>query len=571
MRKGSLAPDASYESKSQKSFCVDHASMSFDHGLDDDKWLRLSFPFPLPHVQRKREQDLDLHGQRDSVPGRRTMRMIHFPLTLPTTDFPNQGQGQLSEFFVQRPIWAMEPCRTLYCAAFATYMLCLYVPYKAVINIPPCNRPRRSWTWKKAMLVSLIRRCTVFICKTHILLTGQPSEKPPKCTKSLYVHIDPQTVLSGSESEKPGDIRGELARAMKLQRIKPVCISGFFVAGPDEPIPASDRAMPDERIIVHLHGGAYWMGTANEKSPSAAFCRDLLRRLEGEKGMPQRAFLVEYRLARHGDYEHGSYPAALLDAFVAYLYLIRTCGFRPENIILSGDSSGGNLALALCRYLRDEGVEDVPGSLLLLSPWCDVSRSHSGPLPAPNPFSTTVLNNQSDVITASLLYRNSAVCPLLGRLPASETYKNPYISPVSLQLDAQSGVYPPHWGFCGFPRHVFINTGRAELNSEQHVTLAHRMAEGTVSGVPQYSGDCDYSEDRAHNMSWRDQFPRTKGWVSRHDSHVQRHACDQRPLENRRVVLDEAIDGVHIYPFFLWFEPERSDTLDRIAAWIRAL
>ena len=83
--------------------------MSSDHGLDDDKWLRLSFPFPLPHVQRKREQDLDLHGQRDSVPGRRTMRMIHFPLTLPTTDFPNQGQGQLSEFFVQRPIWAMEP------------------------------------------------------------------------------------------------------------------------------------------------------------------------------------------------------------------------------------------------------------------------------------------------------------------------------------------------------------------------------------------------------------------------------------------------------------------------------
>ena len=119
--------------------------------------------------------------------------------------------------------------------------------------------------------------------------------------------------------------------------------------------------------------------------------------------MPQRAFLVEYRLARHGDYEHGSYPAALLDAFVAYVYLIRTCGFRPENIILSGDSSGGNLALALCRYLRDEGVENVPGSLLLLSPWCDVSRSHSGPLPAPNPFSTTVLNNQSDVITASLL------------------------------------------------------------------------------------------------------------------------------------------------------------------------
>lgn len=43
---------------------------------------------------------------------------------------------------------------------------------------------------------------------------------------------------------------------------------------------------------------------------------------------------------------------------------------RPR-IILIGDSSGGNLVLALARWIRDEGVLPVPDGMLLLSPSCD--------------------------------------------------------------------------------------------------------------------------------------------------------------------------------------------------------
>lgn len=560
------ASESAYEDKSQQSLFADRESLrSENESGNNGGWLGVTLPFPLPNVLKKQGHDSEEHAPR------RSPRILRFPLKLPSTDFPNQGPGRFSEFFINRPIWSIEPFRTLYSIAFLMYMLFLYVPFKSIVNLPRANRPRRSWSWKKSMLVAIIRRCTIYMCKTYVPLAGKPSETVPVCRSSLHVYMDPSECIEPNDGEKAGDIRGELARAMRLQHVATARISGYFVSAWGDPIPTKEKAEENERILVHMHGGAYWMGTAQEKSVCAAFCRDILTRLKGDANAPHRAFLVEYRLARHSDYEHGSYPAALIDAVVAYLYLVRKCGFRPENIVLSGDSSGGNLALALCRYLRDEGLADVPAALLLLSPWCDISRSHSGPLRAPNPFSTTVLNKTSDVISTSMLYRNSAVSCLLGRLPASEAYTNPYISPVSLQLDSESGVRPPHWGFFGFPKHVFINTGRAEINSEQHITLAHRMAEGTLDGVPRYSGDSTCSPNDAHVMAWRDNFPRTERWVTNYDAAVQQQSCDVRPLEERQVVLDEASDGIHIYPIFRWFEPERSETLDRIAQWVRSL
>ena len=40
-------------------------------------------------------------------------------------------------------------------------------------------------------------------------------------------------------------------------------------------------------------------------------------------------------------------------------------------IVLIGDSAGGNLVLALARWIRDEGLLPPPHGLLLLSPSCD--------------------------------------------------------------------------------------------------------------------------------------------------------------------------------------------------------
>lgn len=498
---------------------------------------------------------------------------IPMPGSLSSIEFPNQGHGTLSEFFVQRPIWTWEPLRSLYIVGFFFYMLFFAIPLRALVYIPRCARPRPSWTWKKSVMVSFIRSCTILICKTRIMLSGQPAVGDPKVRESTYLRIDPTDVLTDYPEKQNDILRGELRRAMNLQGIKVVPTSGFFMAKSGECAPKDVHAKPGERLLVHLHGGAYWLGSAQEHYPSAKFCRSLLDLLQDDKRMPHRAFLVEYRLAKHTRFQEGSYPAALLDTLIAYLYLVRSCGFRPENIILSGDSSGGNLALALCRYLRDERIEDMPHSLMLLSPWCDVSRSHSGPLKSPNPFSTTVLNRESDIIDASQLYRNSAVCPLLGRLPASEAYTNPYLSPVSLQLDPENRASMPHWGFEGFPARTLICTGSAELNAEQHVTLAYRMAQGTLRGRPVRSGDLLMCDEEASGCAWREQYPRSTEWLAVHDEAVRNSPGTPTavpPLEDREVVLDGATDGIHIYPMFSWFEPERTQALARLAAWIKA-
>jgi epsilon-lactone hydrolase len=47
----------------------------------------------------------------------------------------------------------------------------------------------------------------------------------------------------------------------------------------------------------------------------------------------------------------------------------------PDRIILCGDSAGGNLALSQALYYRERGLP-LPGHLILLSPWLDVTMSN---------------------------------------------------------------------------------------------------------------------------------------------------------------------------------------------------
>ena len=46
----------------------------------------------------------------------------------------------------------------------------------------------------------------------------------------------------------------------------------------------------------------------------------------------------------------------------------------PLNIIISGDSAGGGLSLALLQVIRDAGLP-MPAGGVLISPWCDLTHS----------------------------------------------------------------------------------------------------------------------------------------------------------------------------------------------------
>ena len=74
------------------------------------------------------------------------------------------------------------------------------------------------------------------------------------------------------------------------------------------------------------------------------------------------------------------FPCAIQDALAAYLYLIRPPPeakhkpVKPQHIVIMGDSAGGGLALAALQVIRDSGLPQCGGGVLI-SPWCDLSHS----------------------------------------------------------------------------------------------------------------------------------------------------------------------------------------------------
>ncbi|KAI8320732.1 alpha/beta-hydrolase [Martensiomyces pterosporus] len=115
---------------------------------------------------------------------------------------------------------------------------------------------------------------------------------------------------------------------------------------------------PNERIIIHFHGGAYCVG---ERSLSHLY---VYANMSATTGL--RIFSPNYRLA-----PRSCFPSQLHDCFLAYTYLL-SHGFRPENIVLAGDSAGAALAMGLLFIFREMGLAS-PAGVVLNSPWIDLT------------------------------------------------------------------------------------------------------------------------------------------------------------------------------------------------------
>lgn len=119
-----------------------------------------------------------------------------------------------------------------------------------------------------------------------------------------------------------------------------------------QPLGEADAVMH----VLHLHGGAFFTGSCRTHralaAQIAARCRATVH-------------LLDYRLAP----EHPC-PAAVDDALAAYQAL-RAQGVAAGNILLSGDSGGGALALALVQRLQAMG-QALPGALYMMSPYLDL-------------------------------------------------------------------------------------------------------------------------------------------------------------------------------------------------------
>jgi salicylate hydroxylase len=131
---------------------------------------------------------------------------------------------------------------------------------------------------------------------------------------------------------------------------------------------------PRGNVALHFHGGGYLIGSAKG---SLEYASRLAAAIDGA------CYTVDYRLAP----EH-PYPAAIDDAVASYRALL-ALGIPAKSILISGESAGGGLAVALVLALRNAG-DPLPAAIFAVAPFADLTlsgpsvRAFNGDDPAAN-------------------------------------------------------------------------------------------------------------------------------------------------------------------------------------------
>lgn len=110
------------------------------------------------------------------------------------------------------------------------------------------------------------------------------------------------------------------------------------------------------QVILYFHGGGYFSGSGRTH-------RGMLARLSLFSGIEVCA--PDYRLL-----QAAPFPAAWDDACSAWQGLM-DLGYRPQDVVLGGDSAGGGLALGLLAHLTTHGQH--PAAAFAFSPWTDLT------------------------------------------------------------------------------------------------------------------------------------------------------------------------------------------------------
>ncbi len=159
------------------------------------------------------------------------------------------------------------------------------------------------------------------------------------------------------------------------------------------------------KIIIYIHGGGFCRGFPLH---GVFYVKAMMKRLGCDALAPDYSLSPEVK-----------YPTALEELVCFYKEVLKE--YKPENIILTGESAGANLALALAMRLRDEKVS-LPKCLVLISGFFDLN----------NDKPSYEINKDTDVsLTKEILdlMAQTYVYGDYGDIP-SELCKDQYISPV---------------------------------------------------------------------------------------------------------------------------------------------
>jgi len=229
-------------------------------------------------------------------------------------------------------------------------------------------------------------------------------------------------------------MQGQLAVAFRMRDVKE---ARLYLDSADigPPVPEIDRRevcgdkfrghwfAPEHadtrKTILYFHGGGY-------SFYPRAYARFLAQITLAAK---TRTFALDYRLSP----EH-RFPAQLEDALNAYRWLLGD-GTQPEDLVVAGDSAGGNLTLALLLSVRDARLP-LPALAIALSPATDFEGPQRGVPGEPGVdwIEPDMLQRWADWFCDSAQRRNPLVSPVRADLRG--------LPPIYIQAGRAEILYP---------------------------------------------------------------------------------------------------------------------------------
>ena len=201
---------------------------------------------------------------------------------------------------------------------------------------------------------------------------------------------------------------------------------------------------PSDQALLYLHGGGFVLGMTPPHLQMGAY-------LAQKMGM--RILMIDYRVA-----PEYPFPAALDDCVTAYRWLLKQ-GFPAQNIVVAGDSAGGNLTITSLIKLRDNG-NPLPAAAACLSPVTDLTNKDNprpgfkDPLlpPKATRFYTESYvghNDARDPLISPVFGNLRGLPPLLVHVGEEEILRDDALRIASLaksaDVDVRLEIYPRMW------------------------------------------------------------------------------------------------------------------------------
>ncbi|MCZ8014508.1 MAG: alpha/beta hydrolase [Limnobacter sp.] len=187
----------------------------------------------------------------------------------------------------------------------------------------------------------------------------------------LFLRLCQGRLLAARNPEKVWRVGARLTNMLQgLSRMPSGCTVNHSVVNgiAIEVIENTNAGANLDQTLLFLHGGGFAFG-------SAANYRAFVARLCKKAGVA-RAWVPDYTLMGQAPF-----PAGLNDVIAVWKGLLQERG--QDELLLGGDSAGGNLSLALCHVLNREGLK-LPARVYLSSPWLDPSMGMDDCRPSVN-------------------------------------------------------------------------------------------------------------------------------------------------------------------------------------------